>query len=685
MVADGMLPYLRSRILGLPRRPGVYVFKDTRGNVLYVGKAKSLKSRVANYLAPAEGGTAQFLLAKEATDVETLVTNTETEALALEATLIQKHEPPYNIRLVDDSSYLYVRISRDTYPRVELVRRVRADDAWYRGPYPQATAIRRTLKEARRLFPWCEYGGPATGHRPQAIGTSDQGPIPKAQGLRPKAPCYAYHLGLCQGICVGRISLEEYQRSIHGLKRFLDGDIGDALASLKKQMADASEQHKYEQAAKARDAIAAIQQATTPQHVATPRRESLDALDVARFGTRAVVTLLSVRHGRVVGTRTFPLTAPSGESSAAVLRSFLLSYALRAAGGATELILPERVEDAELLQPNVSVPQRGWKRRLLELARANAEEALAQATAELESPAALQVALKSLARVLHLGSPPHRIEAYDISNIQGTLATGSMVVFLGGLPKRNAYKKFKIVTKETPDDVGMMKEVLRRRLRGHGPWDIGQGQRRVKRARTKAQGPTPNTQEWPLPNLILLDGGKGQLNAGTAILRELKIGIPVAALAKPHSVPPSGGTPRGRPHVAKASPLDPELAVEGRGRREDAGSEKLYVPGQTRPIVLPLSSPALYLLQRIRDEAHRFTLGYHQLLRKKRMTRSILEEIPGVGDVTRKKLLRTFGSLRGIRTASREELAKVVGPKLAETIGGSLGNPGKAQNAKGKT
>lgn len=605
-----MTQALRTRMLRLPRRPGVYLFKNAAGHVLYVGKAKNLKSRVAHYLVPSRTEPAKHSLMRAATDVETLVCNTEVEALALEATLIQRHAPPYNVRLVDDASYLYVRISKQTYPQVELVRRVRADGAWYRGPYPVASAIRSTLKTARKLFPWCAFNNPA-----DALGRA----------------CFAYHLGLCPGICMGQVSLEEYQRGIEGLKRFLDGDVRDALLVLKAQMAEASKQRLYERAAKARDAIAAIQQATTPQHVATPRRESLDALGVARRGTHAVVTILSVRHGRVIGVRAFPLAVLGGESSAAILRSFLLSYASRAAGGAKALLLPERVEDAALLQPNVSVPQRGWKRRLLELARANAEEALSLAAAELESPAALAAALKALAHSLRLSSPPHRIEAYDISNIQGTLATGSMVVFTDGKPARSAYRKFKVTMPEKPDDVAMMKEVLRRRFGRHAQRASGEAGKRGSDGLPHSPAhPLTRSSEWPLPDLLLLDGGKGQLNAGRAVLKELDLTIPVAALAK--------------------------------------RQEELFVPGQKKPIVLPRSSEALYLLQRMRDEAHRFTLGYHQLLRKKRMTRSILDEIPGVGEGTRKKLLRAFGSLRGIRATPREELANVVGSKIADTI-----------------
>ncbi|TSC72595.1 MAG: excinuclease ABC subunit C [Parcubacteria group bacterium Gr01-1014_38] len=588
---------LRDRIRTFPRRPGAYLFKDRHGRVLYVGKAHSLKARVAQYFNPTRAEPLKRDLPTHAADVDVIVTKNEAEALALEATLIQRHQPPYNVRLMDDSSYLYVKISKETYPKVQLVRRVEPDGAWYRGPFPVASAIRTTLREARKLFPWCTAKNP---------------------GDPETKPCFGYYLGLCPGICARTISLEEYQQSIEGLKRFLDGDIRETLKTLRARMGEASGHQEYERAAKLRDAIRSIETATTPQHVATPRRDVLDALGIARLGTHAVVAVLAVRYGRVVGTNVFPLLSPHDEPQESILRSFLLSYYPKVADGPTDILLPRPVEDARLLERavprpiRISAPTRGWKRRLLELARTNADEALRRSTLELESPAALERALRELQGALGVPHLPHRIEAYDISNIQGALPTGSLVVFLDGRPSRREYRRFRIGTVQQPNDVAMMREVLRRRFGKHGK-----------------EAPR-GSSEWPIPDLIILDGGKPQLNAGQSVLRDLSLNIPIAALAK----------------------------------RE----EHLFVPSPKTAVVLSRSSPALFLLQRIRDEAHRFTLGYHQLLRKKRMTHSVLEEIPGVGAVTRKKLLRAFGSLREIRAASPEELSKFVGPKLAETI-----------------
>lgn len=594
-----MIP-LRDRIRALPKQPGVYLFKDAHGRVLYVGKARSLRHRVSQYVTPGRPDLGKRDLATRATDVETILTQNEAEALALEATLIQRHEPPYNVRLVDDSSYLYVKISKETYPKVQFVRRVDPDGAWYRGPFPTASAIRTTLREARKLFPWCTAKNPGDPHG---------------------EPCFGYHVGLCPGICAGKISVQEYQQHIESLKRFLDGDIRDAIATLRTRMTDASTRQHYERAAKLRDAIRSIETATTPQHVVTPRRESLDALGIARSHTHAAVAVLAIRHGRVVGRHMFPLLTPLDESLGSVLRGFLLSYYPRVAEGPTDILLPEPIEDAALFSRithrplRLSVPRRGWKRRLLELARTNADEALRRGTAELESPAALERALRELQEALHLPYLPRRIEAYDISNIQGTLPTASLVVFRDGKSARREYRKFRITIGEQPNDVAMMREVLQRRLGRHA-------------------GGKNTKSDWPLPDLLILDGGKPQLGAGTTVLQNLGLSIPLAALAK----------------------------------RE----EEVFLPGKDKErfhrVRLSHTSPALFLLQRIRDEAHRFTLGYHQLLRKKRMTRSLLDDIPGVGDITRKKLLRTFGSLHAIRSASLEDLAHVAGPKLARTL-----------------
>ncbi len=597
---------VRATARTLTRKPGVYLFKDARGRVLYVGKAKSLRKRVLQYGNGRRLWQTKRDMVRRAERIETIVTHTEVEALALEASLIQRHQPPYNIQLLDDSSYLYVKITNEPYPKVSLTRHVLPDDAWYRGPFPSAQTIRRTLKEARKLFPWCAYPDP---------------------GARHTRPCFATHLGLCSGICLRAITLEEYQRTFAYLKRFLDGDAREALRTLRTQMETLSTTQQYERAARVRDAIQAIERSLVPQNVVTPHRDSVDAIGISRHGAHAMIAVLEVRHGRVVGTPIFPLRSPSDrdpllaqdhsarEPIPAMLRGFLLEYYQRVHGEAREVLLPESIEDAATIATwiarthgvrlAITTARRGWKRKLLSLAAANATEALTKSLTELQSPANLHQALGDLAHLLSLPAPPARIEAYDISNIQGRLATASMVVFRQGKPAPNLYRRFHILAEGKSDDVRMMREVLSRRFAR---------QTRAEERRVSA--------EWPLPDLILLDGGKGQLRAGVSVLHAAGIHCPIAALAKQE--------------------------------------EAVYVTDRREPLRLPRTSPALYLLQRLRDEAHRFTLGYHRLLRKKRMTRSLLEEIPGVGDTTRKKLLREFGSLSTIAAASEDDLEKIL-------------------------
>lgn len=597
----------------LSLNPGVYLFKDARGRVLYVGKAKALKKRVLQYFDTSREASRGRQSARldppkqemmtRAVGIETITTATEAEALVLEATFIQKHDPPYNVRLADDSSYLYVRISNEPYPAVSLTRRVLPDGAWYRGPYPSSRAIRQTLKEARKLFGWCAYPNPDASKGPARTA---------AQSAAGRRACFAYHLGLCPGICVRALSLEEYQQNIERLKRFLDGDTAAALRTLRTRMDHLSQTQAYERAARIRDAMRAIEQATIPQDVVTPREESLDVIGLARHGTHASAAVMHVRHGRVISTQVFPLLHPPDDPTEEILRGFTIQYYRSAQDIPPTVLLPKAITDAPAIaewlsketrrRVRLGTAERGWKRNLRDIAAMNADDALKKSLTELTSPANVTTALNDLAKALHLPEPPHRIETFDISNIQGTLATASMIVFVDGKSAPSQYRKFRIASQHTPNDVGMMREVLTRRFKRTG----------------KESG-----KEWPLPGLILLDGGKPQLNAGAAVLASLNVSVPLAAIAK----------------------------------RE----EELFLPKRPSPIVLPRTSPALYLIQRMRDEAHRFTITYHRLLRKKRMTRSVLEDIPGVGPATRKKLLRAFGSVAGIRAASKEELANVLG------------------------
>lgn len=564
-------------IPALPTDPGVYKFTNKQGKPLYIGKANNLRSRVRSYLSLKNLEPAKREMIRRATDIDVTVVRNEQEALALEASLIRKHKPTYNIRFVDDSSYYYIKITNNRFPTVQLVRTVQQDGAWYRGPFPSSRAVKSTLKTARKFFPWCQYADPSTS---------------KGQ------PCFAYHIRLCPGICIGAISEQEYRLHMKRLAKFLDGKVYHVRAELKKRMTKLSSQQKYEQAGALRDQIRAIERTMAPQSVVTTKKESADVIGMFTQGTRSAVAVTSVRDGCVTNTVVFYLIHPATEQQETILREFIAQYTDRSPLPSLRFILPFNIQQVRR-NVAISVPMRGWKRELIDIAKANAKTALERNAAELETSANIRTALIGLARVMGLRKPPKHIEAYDISAIQGTLATASRIVFKNGKPAPSQYRKFKIKKQESRDDTRMMEEVLERRLR--------------------------NASSETLPDLILLDGGKGQLGAGLRALRATNLSIPIAALAKQN--------------------------------------EELFLPRRRDPISLPLSSPTLYLLQRIRDEAHRFTVSYHRLLRKKRMTRSVLEDIPGIGPVTRKRLLRTFGSLQGIRSASKEDIEKVVGEK----------------------
>lgn len=566
--------------------PGVYMFKDASGHVLYVGKANQLRVRLLQYFDSNRLEPAKKEMVAKAASIDTIVVSNETEALALEATLIREHRPPFNIRLVDDSSYLYIKITDETYPKVELTRKVLPDGAWYRGPYPNARAVRQTLKEARRIFPWCAYDKPS-------------GKL-----------CFAYHIGLCPGICAGKISLEEYQMNFSRLKKFLDGDTEAVISSLKKRMAEQSGSQNYEQAAKSRDSIKAVERTMIAQNVISTRDESADVFGISSRDGHGAIALLKLRHGKIISRQIFSLLIPKQLPEQEIMREFLGQYYRSTTEKAEEILLP-------------SAPHRGWKKALINMANLNANEALARSETEMQSPANLQKGLNEIAAALHLRNIPKRIECFDISNIQGKLATASMIVFTDGKPDRSQYRKFGVISEEGPNDVLMMRETLTRRL---------------KRISNQIQNSNSSKENWPEPDLIILDGGKPQLNAGKKVLNELNLNIPIAALAK----------------------REEELFSLARNDK--------FISAR-----LPRTSGGFYLLQRIRDEAHRFTISYHRLLRDKRMTKSLLEEIPGVGPITRKKLLRTFGSVRGIREATLEEIEKVAGTrKKAEIISAFL-------------
>ena len=590
---------LKEKVAELPKAPGVYIFRGAQGEVLYVGKASSLRARVRSYFQAERNLPYKVRrLVREIADLEVIETASAAEALILEDALIKKHRPRFNVRLRDDKRYPYLKITKERFPRVQVVRRRGEDGARYFGPYTSSKSMRRVLKLAHKLFP---------------IRTCNL----DLDARRLDRPCLLYHIGRCSGPCAGLVSEEEYRRYVEGAALLFQGRVDEVIETLKEEMAQAAAEERFEHAAHLRDQVRALERIRERQVVALPEPVDLDAIGIAVEGERGYGTVLIVRGGRLIGREGFALKLPAETSPAEALEEFLDQYYTRATAFPQEVLLPEEIEDAEGLslylsgrrggKVRVHVPRRGERRELVEMAQRNAQLSLKRAAAE-ELPE--EEVLEELAEALGLSVRPWRIEAFDISNLKGQEATGSMVVFVGGCPRRDAYRRFRVRISGKPDDYAMMYEVLSRRL-SHGLAELSDP--------AVAKGRFSD-----LPDLILVDGGKGQLSVALRALEEHGLtGIEVAALAK----------------------------------RE----ELVYVPGRAEPIRLPRDSPALKLLQRIRDEAHRFAIEYHRRLRGRRALASLLDSVEGIGPKRRELLLRRFGSLEGLRQASLEELLSVPG------------------------
>ncbi len=600
---------LRPKVQTLPRAPGVYLFRGPRGEVLYVGKASSLRDRVRQYFQ------ADHLLSPKirklmalAQDVEVVLTGSEAEALILEDALIKKYRPPFNTRLRDDKRYPYIKITNERFPRITVVRRVENDGARYFGPYTSPRAMRRALKLAHKLFPIRPCNLP--------VGTK----------LFPR-PCLYYHIGRCAGPCAGLVSPADYRRHVEGAALLFQGRVDEVIARLQEEMKRAAEEERFEHAARVRDQIRALERIRERQVVALPELVDLDAVGIAVEGNRGYGVVLLVRAGRLLGREGFALTLPENSTPEEALSEFLDQYYTRTTAIPEEVLLPFSVAEMEALlvylrrkrggKVEVLVPKGGERKGLVDLAQRNAELALKRTEAEEAAPE--EEALEALSEALDLTVRPWRIEAFDISNLQGQEATGSMVVFVGGKPRPDQYRRFRVRVAGKPDDYAMMEEVLRRRF---------------QHALAELSDPALTSRKFSdLPDLILVDGGKGQLGVARKVLEEFALsGIEVAALAK----------------------------------RE----ELIFVPRKSEPIKLPDHSPALHLLQRIRNEAHRFAVEYHRKLRDQRTLASLLDEVPGIGEKRKQLLLLRFGSLEGLRQASLEELLSVPGlpRKTAELL-----------------
>ncbi len=619
----------------LPAEPGCYIYRDEQSNVLYVGKAISLKNRVRSYFqTSARHGPRIARLVGKVREIEWIVVESEVEALVLECNLIKQHRPPYNVRLRDDKSYPYITITKEAFPRVMFTRKVRKDGAKYFGPYTSAFNVRDTLGHLHKIFPLIPCGKSWSGRDEQK-------------------PCLYYHLGRCLGPCAGLSERNEYGKILEQVERFLNGKEESILADLRTQMGEAAEALNFERAAKIRDQILAIDNLMQRQKVIVGNEIDQDVIAVVKDDRGSAIQMLYIRGGKLIGQRQFQLDGSKDVGPAEAVQEFVKQYYTDAPEIPREILLPVEIEERNIVQTwlrqqkgsavTVEVPQTGEKARLVDMAAANAEQALNSFNQELAKREEWAgEAMSQLQESLGLSAPPIRIEGYDISNIQGTSPVGSMVVTENGDAAKAEYRRFKIrYHPESPNDFAMMHEVLTRRLKAYADGD------------EKFQ---------KLPDLIMIDGGKGQLAAALKARDELRIAVPMVGLAKRHEL------------IYVPCEMDPLLADEpcetisvvaqdGSEYSYDRPAPKNYT---YREVELPLNSPGLMMLRKLRDEAHRFALTYHRKVRDKRMNGSALEEVPGVGPRRKRLLLRTFGSLEGIRRATVDEIAAV--PTLTKTL-----------------
>ncbi|MBI2723797.1 MAG: excinuclease ABC subunit UvrC [Chloroflexi bacterium] len=616
----------------VPTAPGVYVMRDGAGQVIYVGKAANLRNRVRSYFgSPASMEGKTRALAQAIDDFEYVVTHTEQEALHLEAELVKRHQPFFNIRLKDDKHYPYLKVDlSDAWPRVYITRRVEKDGGRYFGPFANAGSVRRTLDIVNKLFPWRSCTKAITG-------TDER-------------PCLDYFINRCIAPCTGFCTKEEYDEVIRQVILFLEGRTDEVVKGLERQMATASDAMEYERAARLRDQIQAIARVTERQAVASTRRADEDIFGLARGEDDAVVQVLFVRGTRMVGVDSFTLNGARDESDADVMASFVKQFYESATYVPRRVIVPVPLPEHALIESflterrgtNVELlaPRRGEKRALVQMATNNAREALDMARVKwLADRGKTRAALEELQEELDLPNLPSRIECYDISNIQGTSSVGSMVVFIDGHPRPQEYRRFRIKTVEGANDFASMAEVLRRRFRrareqvlresGASAPELPEevGGRRLKDDASFAA----------LPDLVVIDGGRGQLSAVSDVMRDMGVqSIPAVGLAKQH--------------------------------------EELVLRDSPEPVILPRQSQSLYLVQRLRDEAHRFAITYHRGVRSKAGMQSALDVIPGVGPKRKQALLKRFGSVRAIREAATDEIAGVDGftPALAERVKSGL-------------
>ena len=586
----------------LPASPGVYIFRDAEDEVIYVGKAKNIRARVANYFTRSGDGRPKIAeLRERVRRIDFIVSKSETEALVLESNLIKRHRPRFNASLRDDKSYPYIVVTTgDEYPRVFATRGAHDPRHRYFGPFPSASSVHSTIDVLNKTFPFRKCRGPAPGRR---------------SGV----PCLNYHIGRSVAPCIGAVSREEYDKIIADVIAFLEGRVARLILEREAAMREAAKEMDFERAAKLRDELSALTHVRDRQQATIASEDSFDAFGAYAEGESACVQVFAVRDGQIVNRDSFLLDNYAEAGAEEVTLQFVPQYYGTAAVPREVLVETDEPEEAlvpierhlsQLRGARVEVrrPQRGDKRRILEMAERNAKLSLEHEKV-LEETQRDRVAstLDSLREELALPKLPVRIECYDISNTMGTNSVASMIVFQGGRPTKDQYRRFRVKAVEGADDFASMAEVIRRRLE------------RLKIGDEKfAQA----------PDLILLDGGKGQLSAVVPVFEELRVGEEL-----------------------------PDIPLRSLAKRD----EEVFEPGRPEPVILERDSPELHLLQRVRDEAHRFASTYHRKLRSTEMTRSVLDELPGVGPTRKKKILEHFGTPEAFLSASLEELEAVPG------------------------
>jgi excinuclease ABC subunit C len=607
----------------LPSKPGCYLMQNAEGTIIYVGKAISLKNRVRSYFRADTGHDHKTRrLVREITEIEWIVVGSELEALILEMNLIKKHRPRYNVRMKDDKRYPYIKIHwQDPFPKVTVTRLMQEDGARYFGPYTSAWAVYQTLDVLRRVFPYLTCDRVITGLDPR--------------------PCLYYDIRLCLGPCIGAVDQAQYRQMIGDLQEFLNGHSEPVLRRVQADMEQAAEALNFERAAALRDKIKALQSIVERQKVVfSADYKDSDVLALARADNEACVQIFFIRGGKLIGREYFVLEGTEDTADADVMAQFIKQFYTEAASIPQQVMLPEEIEEAKIIQEwmrsrrggekvEIFVPQNGQSQELVQMAAENASETLSALRARWQADSHRQEqALAELQSALQLPGPPNRIECYDISNTQGTASVGSMVVFSQGVPDKRLYRRFNIESVTGPDDFASMEEVLTRRFRR---WQAAQGS-------AENPGSKPDESFSFLPDLLIVDGGKGQLGRAVDVLGKYDLvdRVPVVGLAKQE--------------------------------------EEIFFPHRSKPLVLPPHSQGLYLVQRVRDEAHRFAITSHRARRSKQGMASALDSIPGIGPAKRKSLLKHFGSVDKIRVASLEELTAVPGinAALAETIKASL-------------